>query len=227
MNPEPFSDLNTGYKFKDKELLRQALTHRSYASTLHNERLEFLGDSVLELVLSEYLFGTGMSEAGMSRARAAIVRGSELARAAAGIGLGDFILLGKGEISTGGGKKDSILAGAFEALAGAVYLDGGYEEAKALIMRILKDKLLSVAEEGQLRDPKTELQELCQRLFSQLPAYRLLKEEGLEHRKLFTSAVYISRELYGQGTGKTKKEAETEAAKMALERLKAAPPTRP
>ncbi len=215
------------YSFKDKNLLRQALTHRSYIgegrgaqAANHNERLEFLGDAVLNLVFSEYLYQTGFNEAEMSRIRSLMVRGSELAKAAGGISLGRALLLGKGEQTSGGRAKQSILAGAFEAVIGAVYLDGGYSAARKTIMGIFGEKLETVIESGQFRDPKTELQELCQKLFGGLPVYRLLKEEGREHEKFFTSGVFISKKLYGRGKGRTKKEAETIAAREALERLK-------
>ena len=215
------------YNFRDKGLLRQALTHRSYfgevptaAPARHNERLEFLGDAVLNLIFSEYLYGTGFDEASMSRIRSIMVRGSEFAKAASRISLGSALLLGKGELRTGGRTKQSILAGAFEAVIGAVYLDGGYEAAKKTVIGIFGEKLKAVIETGQFRDAKTELQELCQKLFSALPSYRLLKEEGREHEKYFTSGVFISGKPYGRGRGRTKKEAETIAAREALEKLR-------
>ncbi len=220
MNPEPESVL--GYSFKNKTLLVTALTHRSYAgeqkkATSHNERLEFLGDSVLSLILSEYLFDKGLDEAAMSRARAHLSRGSELAKAATELELGNYLHIGKGEESTGGRRKESILAGALEAVLGAVYLDGGHDEARALVMRILKDRLLAVPG-GGFKDAKTRLQEYFQKEFGELPAYKILKEEGLEHQKTFTAGVYHKRKLYGKGRGRTKKEAESAAAEKALEK---------
>ena len=232
MNPEA-GEIESGlnYSFRDKGLLRQALTHRSYIGASrkaqaagHNERLEFLGDAVLDLVFSEYLYHTGFNEAEMSRIRSIMVRGSELAKAAGKISMGKVLLLGKGELSTGGRAKQSILAGAFEAVIGAIYLDGGYAAAKKTLMDIFGEKIKAVIESGQFRDAKTELQELCQKLFGRLPVYRLLKEEGKEHEKFFTSGVFISKKPYGQGTGRTKKEAETTAAREALERLREDPP---
>ena len=215
-----------GYVFKNAELLRQALTHRSYSGgkkggvPSHNERLEYLGDAVLELVFSEYLYHTGLDEAQMSRIRSIMVRGQELAKAADGIGVGFYLLLGKGEVSTGGRTKPSILAGAFEALVGAIYLDGGYEEAKKAVAGIFWEQLEAIIKSGECRDPKTELQERCQQIMGGLPVYRLLKEEGKEHEKLFTAGVYIASKQYGLGKGKTKKEAQSMAALEALERLK-------
>ncbi|MDA8388623.1 MAG: ribonuclease III [Nitrospiraceae bacterium] len=225
------------YSFKDKNLLRQALTHRSYFGegrapapakqpAGHNERLEFLGDAVLTLIFSEYLYGTGFDEAGMSRIRALMVRGSEFAKAADRISLGGALLLGKGEMRTGGWTKQSILAGAFEAVIGAVYLDGGYGAARKTVIEIFDEKLKAVIESGQFRDAKTELQELCQKLFGMLPSYRLLKEEGREHEKFFTVGVFLSQKSYGRGKGRTKKEAETLAARQALEKLGGEPKTK-
>ena len=215
------------YRFKDRTLLRQALTHRSYigeapaaAPAGHNERLEFLGDAVLTLIFSEYLYQTGLDEAAMSRIRAIMVRGSEFARAASRISLDEALLLGKGELRTGGRAKQSILAGAFEAVIGAIYLDGGFEAAKKTALGLFGEKLEAVIESGQFRDAKTELQELCQKLYGTLPSYRLLKEEGREHEKFFTCGVSISRKPYGRGRGRTKKEAETLAAREALEKLR-------
>ncbi len=226
MSPERIEP-DLSYSFKDKSLLRQALTHRSYIgesrgaqAAAHNERLEFLGDAVLNLVFSDYLFQTGFNEAEMSRIRSLMVRGSELAKAAEGISMGRVLLLGKGELTSGGRMKQSILAGAFEAIIGAIYLDGGYPAARQTLMAIFGERLKSVIESGHFRDAKTELQELCQKLFGGLPSYRLLKEEGREHEKFFTSGVFITKKLYGRGKGRTKKEAETLAAREALDILK-------
>ena len=223
MSPEPVLD----YSFKDKTLLRQAMTHRSYAGeghphalAEHNERLEFLGDAVLALIFSEYLYQTGLDEAAMSRIRAIMVRGSEFAGAASRISLDEALLLGKGELRTGGRTKKSILAGAFEAVIGAIYLDGGFEAAKKTVEGLFSEKLKAVIESGQFRDAKTELQELCQKLYGCLPSYRLLKEEGREHEKFFTCGAFISGKPYGRGRGRTKKEAETLAAREALEKLR-------
>ncbi|MDA8086888.1 MAG: ribonuclease III [Nitrospiraceae bacterium] len=215
-----------GHVFRNEELLRQALTHRSYCGDkkggirAHNERLEYLGDAVVELVFSEYLYHTGLDEAQMSRIRSQMVRGQELAKAADGLGLGSYLLLGKGEAGTGGSTKQSILAGAFEAMIGAIYLDGGYEAAKKAVIGIFREKLEAIIESGESRDPKTELQELCQKVMGSLPVYKLLKEEGREHEKLFTAGVYISGKSYGRGEGRTKKEAQSRAAREALEKLK-------
>jgi ribonuclease-3 len=214
-----------GYRFRDKGLLRTALTHRSYIGekkekkAAHNERLEFLGDSVLSLILSEHLYrGGGLDEAGMSKARAHLSRGSELARAAEGLGLGEHLLIGKGEETTGGRKKQSILAGVFEAVLGAVYMDGGYEAARGLVLSVMGEKLRKL-EGGRYQDAKTRLQELFQKEYGRLPVYKIMKEEGAEHEKLFTAGVYHERKLFGKGRGRTKKEAETRAAEEALEKM--------
>lgn len=215
-----------GHTFKSKELLIEAITHRSYAGgkkrkpSPHNERLEFLGDSVISLILSERLYEAGLDEAAMSQARSVMVKGAELARVANSVSLGDYLLIGKGEQVSGGRKKQSILAGAFEAVMGALYLDGGYAAARKVLLRFMGDLLEQMLSGEQFHDPKTQLQELCQRRFAKLPSYRLVKEEGREHEKLFTCGVFIERKLYGKGKGKTKKEAEKLAATLALERLK-------
>lgn len=228
MSNKPGPDIS--YQFRNRKLLQAALTHRSYSGEKrlekktslafrNNEKLEFLGDAVLELVFSEYLFQTELNEASMSRIRAMIVNGPELARAALGIDLDKYLLLGKGEESTGGRKKTSILSGAFEALIGAVFLDSGYEEARRVVLEIFEEKLLKIIQKGKFRDPKTELQEFFQKTYGKLPAYRLLKEEGTEHEKIFTSGVYLERKLYGKGKGRSKKMAETAAASEALKKL--------
>jgi ribonuclease-3 len=222
--------LNLPYKFKNKKLLTAALTHSSFAgekkipskislALRHNEKLEFLGDAVISLVLSEHLFNTELDEAHMSQARAVLVKGPALARLAKSINLYKHILLGKGEEATGGRAKASILAGAFEAVMGAVYLDGGYEEAKRTVLELFQDTLTRLLESGKYHDAKTELQEYFQKHFGELPVYKVIKEEGREHEKIFTSAVFFKRKLYGKGKGRTKKEAETEAASQALEKL--------
>lgn len=223
-------ELKIPYQFKNRKLLQAALTHRSYSGEKvpdkkaglafrNNEKLEFLGDAVLELVLSEYLFGSELNEASMSRIRALIVNGPELARAALRINLDRHILLGKGEESTGGRKKTSILAGAFEAMVGAIFLDSVYEEAKRVVLALFHELLLKTIQKGKFRDPKTELQEFFQKTYGELPVYRLLKEEGKEHEKIFTSGLYLRRKLYGKGKGPSKKKAEIEAAREALKKL--------
>jgi ribonuclease-3 len=214
-----------GYRFKDQGLLRQALTHRSYTGehpqARHNERLEFLGDAVLALVVSAELYKAGLDEAQMSKARAFLVKAQELASLAEQLGLGEHLLLGRGEVETGGRRKRSILAGALEALIGAVYLDGGLRGARAMVRRLYKKRLKELLSTGRFLDAKTELQEVCQRQMGVLPSYRVLRAEGLEHRKLFTVGVYVRGRLLGKGRGPSKKEAQQEAAQKALRKLAA------
>lgn len=216
------------YSFKSRDLLVEALTHRSFHHenpekvTSYNERLEFIGDSVLGLVIVEHLFnhGGGFSESEMSEIKSYLVRGSVLSEIASGVSLGEYLRLGRGEEDTGGREKKSLLANAMEALFGAIYLDGDYETARAAILRLFKEKISSTISSGQYHNYKTELQEESQLLFGLLPEYRIARQEGEEHRKTFTVDVFIRGEMFGRGTGKNKKEAQTAAAKEALERLK-------
>lgn len=215
-----------GYRFKDPALLARAVTHSSYSGekkkqAADNERLECLGDSVLQLVLTEHLYRKGLSEVQISRIRAVRVRGTELARAASEkLSLGDYIKLGKGEEETGGRKKPSILAGALEAVIGAIYLDGGYDAAWEFVLALLGPGTEEAIQSGGLADPKTILQEFCQKTHGLLPRYKLLEEGGVEHEKYFVSGVYIENRLCGKGRGLTKKGSEAIAAKEALKKLK-------
>lgn len=210
-----------GYSFRNKELLIEALTHRSYyfehpESQSHNERLEFLGDSVLNLVASQILYNNSesLSEAEMTRLRAHAVSTTSLAEAAGRIELGSYIRVGKGEEETGGRKKKSILADALEAVLGAVYLDGGLGETERFINQILGEKLKD--KRLALRDPKTALQEQTQMKHGKLPLYKVLAET----KKEFLVGVFLNGKLLGEGRGRNKKEAESEAAKEAIRNLK-------
>ena len=214
-----------GYQFKSEELLRHALRHSSYinehglAKKECNERLEFLGDAVLELVSSDFIFiqYPDMPEGKLTRLRASLVCELSLAFDARAFGLQDFILLGKGEESTGGRGKDSVVADACEALIGAIYLDGGLEPAKTFILKhILNDH----TEKQMFRDSKTALQEISQRLFQKTPVYELVGEAGPAHERVFTSNVLIGDKVFGTGSGRTKKAAEQNASREALQRLK-------
>lgn len=230
MSPADASGLqkSIGYGFTRRDLLLEALTHKSFhhenpeEAPAHNERLEFLGDSVLGLIVARYLFAAegGYPESMMSKIKAHIVKGAVLSEVAKEISLGDYLRLGKGEEETGGRQKTSILSNALEALLGAVYMDGGYEEARGLILRLFKERLDRAMASGQFHDYKTELQEESQVLFRTLPEYRLVKEEGKEHKKIFTVEVFISGTGYGTGRGKSKKEAQALAAREALERIR-------
>ena len=216
-----------GYIFKNKALLIEALTHRSFyhenpdKSTDHNERLEFLGDSVLGFVIVEYLFFSDkkFTESVMAKIKSYLVKESVLSEVANSISLGKYLRLGKGEEASGGRSKKSLLADTVEALLGAVYLDGGYKKVRELILRLFREKIDVIMHSNELYDFKTELQEKTQLLFSTLPEYRVIKQEGEEHKKIFTIEVFITGKKFGKGTGKSKKEAQVLAAKEALLRL--------
>jgi len=213
-----------GYSFKNRQILFNALTHRSFfhenpgKTEDYNERLEFLGDSVLGFVIVEYLYlsDSSLTESIMAKAKSYLVKESVLSEVAASLSLGKYLRLGKGEESTGGRMKKSLLADAMEAVFGAVYLDGGYEKARRVILSLFQKKVDSVLISGEFHDFKTELQEKTQLLFNSIPEYRTVRQEGEEHRKLFTVDVYIEGQKLGTGFGKSKKEAETNAAQKAL-----------
>ncbi len=215
----------TGYHFHDKNLLRHAMTHSSYINEKHlrkvdcNERLEFLGDAVLELVSSEYLFfgNPEMPEGQMTKQRASMVCEKALAFCARELELGEYLLLGKGEDATGGRKRESITSDAMEALIGAIYLDGGFANAKEFILRHILNDL-----EGKrlFYDSKTILQEIVQGKMEQTINYQLLKEEGPDHNKQFQVGVLIGDIQYGTGNGRTKKAAEQDAAYQAILKIK-------
>ena len=213
------------YSFSDEGLLKHAMTHSSYVNekrlkkTDCNERLEFLGDAVLELVSSEYLFfeNPKMPEGELTKLRASMVCEKALAFCARDLDLGDFLLLGKGEDATGGRKRDSITSDALEALIGAIYLDGGFANAKEFILNHVLNDL-----EGKrlFYDSKTILQELVQGNSEKRICYELVGEVGPDHNKSFQMEVRIGDTTYGQGIGRTKKAAEQEAAYQAMLKLK-------
>ena len=210
-----------GYTFQDQKLLEHSMRHSSYANEKHmkktecNERLEFLGDAVLELVSSEFLFfeNPNMLEGELTRTRASMVCEPSLAFCARELNLGEYLLLGKGEEHTGGRFRDSITSDALEALIGAIYLDGGFANAKEFILRFVLNDLEN---KKLFYDSKTILQELVQGEFSETVSYKLLKEEGPDHNKSFFVAVYIGETAYGEGQGRTKKAAEQQAAYQAI-----------
>ena len=214
-----------GYQFKEPELLRQALTHSSYANEKHlkknsdNERLEFLGDAVLEVVSSEYLFKNypKMPEGEMTKFRASIVCEPTLALCTKDIDLGKFLYLGKGEDLTGGRNRKSILSDALEAVIGAIYLDGGFEAAREFVHNFI---LVDIENKKLFHDCKTILQELVQGNYKEELHYELIGEEGPDHDKKFTVEALIGERVIGHGTGHTKKAAEQEAAYEALRRLR-------
>ena len=215
-----------GYVFKDKSLIERALMHSSYTNEKHlkkyecNERLEFLGDAVLELVSSAYLFNEfpKVSEGELTKTRASMVCEPSLAMCARDIGLGDYLLLGKGEEATGGRKRDSITSDAMEALIGAIYLDGGFTNAKEFIHHFI---LTDLEDKKLFYDSKTILQEIVQRDYKEEEVvYELVGEEGPDHAKRFIVDVKIGDKSEGRGIGSTKKAAEQEAAYRAIISLK-------
>ncbi len=210
-----------GYHFKNRELLKQAMTHSSYANEqrinrrLDYERLEFLGDAVLETISSAFLFENypELNEGELTRKRASLVCGAALAFCARDMGLGAFILLGKGEEATGGREKENIIADVVEAIIGAIYEDGGFESAKDFIYRVV----LSDLEHKQLfLDSKTLLQEYSQKEYGRTLDYVVLEETGPDHDKEFVIEVRLNGKAMGRGSGKTKKAAEQKAAYEAL-----------
>lgn len=221
-----------GFKFKNFDHLKRALTHRSYANenrmpnTDHNERYEFLGDAVLELGISRVLmenFSTH-TEGELSKLRASVVNETQLAAIARKLGLGEYLYLGKGEDQTGGRDKASLLADAFEAVLGAMYLDRGWDKAFGMVQRYYEPVLSAVSQGNYIKDFKTQLQEEAQSRFHAIPKYRLVKETGPDHQKTFEVNLFLEEKLYGVGTGMSKKAAEQEAAKEALIKLQTMEP---
>ncbi len=215
-----------GYAFQNRDLLITALTHSSYANERHGEqiqsyeRMEFLGDSILGLVTAEFLFAhePRLPEGSMTRLRAELVCESNLHKTALELGLGEAMRLGRGEEHTGGRERPSILADMVEAVIAALYLDAGLEEARRFILeQILRD--VEISETHRSADYKTQLQEFVQRKSNQHISYVLVDESGPDHNKTFTFEVLINCEPCGRGSGRTKKEAEQLAARMALETL--------
>lgn len=214
-------------EFHNLLLLDQALTHSSYANEnkkshgYYNERLEFLGDAILDLVVGEYLFlhYPHMPEGELSKARASVVSETPLAEASAKFQMGEYLLLGHGEIATGGRRRPSIMADAFEAVVGAIYLDSSYEEAQKFILHQLKDYLQLVDSGHYEKDYKTLFQEYVQQDGPCQITYELVREEGPDHDKTFYMDVKVNGKILGQGQGKSKKDAEQHAANLALQTL--------
>ncbi|MBN1140370.1 MAG: ribonuclease III [Deltaproteobacteria bacterium] len=217
-----------GYQFRNRGLLREAVTHKSFSNEQplgarpgYNERLEFLGDAVLELVVSDYLFRRYplLPEGRLTRIRAELVNERSLARLARDLDLGPHLLLGKGEEGSGGRDKESLLADFLEALIGAVFADGGLEPVARMVATLFDEAISEAADRQEGIDFKTRLQEHVQAKGWLSPEYRLVAAEGPEHRKLFTCEVRCEGKPYGLGRGRTKKAAEQEAARGALEKL--------
>ncbi len=216
-----------GVSFNDVSLLEQALVHSSYINEnpgftlVSNERLEFLGDAVLGLVVAEKLYqdSPNFTEGEMSKLRAALVRRDTLARVAKAIGLGDYLYLGKGEEANDGRYKAVNLAGALEAVIAAVFLDQGSSTARAFILSLLDAELRKAVSQSVVVDYKSELQELIQAREQQTPTYHVIEAAGPDHDRRFTAEVRLGEVVLGRGSGKSKKAAETEAARLALEKL--------
>jgi ribonuclease-3 len=210
------------YRFSDPGLLRDALTHRSH-SIRNNERLEFLGDSVLNFVVASRLYELRpqSNEGDLSRLRSRVVRGDTLAELAGGLNLGDHLLLGEGELKSGGHLRHSILADALEALLGAIYLDGGFEACEKVIRHICEPVIADLPDAEELKDPKTRLQEWMQARARPLPEYELVREEGAEHDKKFSIRVRLGDSGDDvEATGSSRRKAEQAAAAKMLSLIK-------
>ncbi|OGL45842.1 MAG: ribonuclease III [Candidatus Schekmanbacteria bacterium RBG_13_48_7] len=215
------------YKFKNLNLLKQALTHSSYANEKtgknlgNNEKLEFLGDSVLELVISEYLIECYPEslEGVLTKLRAELVNATSLYQKSLELGLGSYLLLGKGEEQSKGREKMSILSDALEAVMGSIFLDSGYRGSRRIIRKLFKNDIEKVTMPESISDFKTLLQEKTQKLYGSTPTYRLLSSDGPDHNRTFHVSVIVKKEVLGTGTGKTKKDAEQMAAKEAAQKI--------
>jgi ribonuclease III len=215
------------FSFKDRDLLRQALVHTSYLNENpgigvgSNERLEFLGDAALGVVVAHMLYEDypDVDEGKLTELRAHLVRRDTLARAAAQLGLGEALQLGRGEDAAGGRKRPTNLARAYEALVGAVFLDGGFARVKRFVKHSLRDEFTALRQKGMPYDPKSRLQEVVQSRWQTTPSYRLVKTEGPDHARRFTVQVVVTGKPLGSGEGRSKQMAEKEAAQRALEEI--------
>ena len=222
---QEFAKEKLGFEFKDVGLLVTALTHRSYmnehqkTAREHNERLEYLGDAVLELVTSDFLYRNyDYPEGVMTALRAALVRTESIGEAGKELGYEPLVRLSKGEKHGSERAHDSILADCFEAVIGAIYLDQGYETAREFIDKHILVKIDGILEEESWRDPKSYLQELAQKKDGFTPVYRTLKEEGPDHDKTFKVGIYVGTKLIGTGEGHSKQEAQTKAAREGVKK---------
>lgn len=214
-----------GYAFSHRDKLEAALAHRSWCAendgTASNERLEFLGDSVLGLVVTDHIYTTypALPEGELAKVRSSVVNAQALADAAVSLDLGAAVRLGKGEDASGGREKPSILSDAFEAIIGAIYLDGGWSAAQEFVMRLLGSLIEEAAAGPGGQDYKTRLQELAAQHYPELPRYTV-EDSGPDHAKSFHASVYIGADVQGQGDGRSKKQAEQAAARAAWESLR-------
>ena len=221
---QEFAREKLGFEFKDVEHLVIALTHRSYvnehrkSTTEHNERLEFLGDAVLELVVTEYLFENfDQPEGILTSWRASLVRTESIGEAGKALGYEPLVRMSKGEKQGSDRARQQILANAFEAVTGAIYLERGYDDASAFIHKHIVYKLDDILKSGSWRDAKSHLQEVSQHIDNQTPQYRVIEETGPDHDKTFTLGVYVGDKLMGTGSGPSKQVAQQQAAQAALD----------
>jgi len=213
---------NLGYEFKNKDLIIEALTHKSHKQPYDNERLEFLGDAVLDLVVGEYLYFKfkKADEGTLSKIRASLVNELGFDKLARKLQLGDFILLSSAEENNGGRQKSSLLSNAFEAVIGAIYLESGLETVKKISIKLIENAYPEISLDSLFRDFKTSLQELTQARFGMTPEYKVIASRGPDHKKEFEVAVLIDGKEYARALGKSKKAAQQEAANKALAILK-------
>jgi ribonuclease-3 len=211
-----------GYEFKDKKLIIEALTHKSYKQPYDNERLEFLGDAVLDLVVGEYLFRKfqNSDEGKLSKIRASLVNETGFDKLARALNLGEYILLSNAEDNNGGREKSSLLSNAFEAIMGAIYLEAGLDTVREIAIRLIEQSHKEISLDSLFRDFKTTLQELTQARFGITPEYKVIASRGPDHKKEFEVAVYIEDKEYARAIGKSKKIAQQEAARLAVDILK-------
>ena len=210
-----------GYKFKNKKLIIEALTHKSYKQPYDNERLEFLGDAVLDLIVGEYLFKKfpKSDEGKLSKIRASLVNETGFDKLARALNLGDYILLSNAEQNNGGREKPSLLSNAFEAIIGAVYIEDGLISAQKIAIELIESNYEEISLDSLFRDFKTTLQELTQARFGMTPEYKVISSRGPDHLKEFEVGVFIQEKEYARAIGKSKKIAQQEAAKEAVELL--------
>ena len=211
-----------GYEFKDKKLITEALTHKSYKKPYDNERLEFLGDAVLDLVVGEYLYKkfSKSAEGNLSKIRASLVNETGFDKLARFLNLGQYILLSNAEENNGGREKSSLLSNAFEAIMGAIYLESGLEVVNAIAIDLIEKNHKEISLDSLFSDYKTLLQELTQSLFGITPEYEVVASRGPDHQKEFEIAVSIQDKEYARAIGKSKKIAQQEAAKIAIDILR-------
>lgn len=211
-----------GYEFKDKKLIIEALTHKSYKKHYDNERLEFLGDAVLDLIVGEYLYQkfSSSDEGNLSKIRASLVNETGFDKLARYLNLGDYILLSNAEENNGGREKSSLLSNAFEAVIGAIYLEAGLKVAEKIAISLIEKNHKEISLDSLFRDFKTLLQELTQARFGITPEYKVVASRGPDHKKEFEVAVIIEDKEYARAIGKSKKIAQQESAKIAIDLLK-------